>query len=156
MPKEEKDYLSQEKFDELTKEIDHLRSTARKEVLTELEEAKKLGDLSENAEYHEARKKQAELEERIMTIEALLKNATIVSHKASDIVSMGSQVVLRRAGDKEDKMFDIVGTEEADSAKGKLSNKSPIGDALMGKKKGEKITVKTPNGEVKYDIIDVK
>lgn len=156
MLNEEKDYLSQEKFDELTKELDLLRSTTRKGVLAELEESKKLGDLSENAEYHEARKKQADLEERIANLELLLANATIVSHKASDTVSVGSTLKVKREGANEVKQYIIVGTEEADMAAGKLSNKSPIGEAFMGKKKGDKVSVKTPNGGVEYEILEVK
>ncbi len=156
MINEEKDYLSQEKYNELTKELEHLRSAARKEVLTELEDAKKLGDLSENAEYHEARKKQADLEERVMVLEALLKNATILSHKKTANVSMGSIVVLKKENGGE-KTYEIVGTEEADGALGKLSNKSPIGEALMGKKKGDTISVKTPaKAAVSYKIMEVQ
>ncbi|MCI0542269.1 transcription elongation factor GreA [bacterium] len=153
---DEKEYLSREKYDELTKELDHLRSTARREVLVELEDAKKLGDLSENAEYHEARKKQADLEERVMMLEQLLKNAEIVSHKKSDTVSMGSTVIIKKE-DADARKYEIVGTEEADGALGKLSNKSPIGEALIGKKKGDKISIKTPGGgHVVYEIAEVK
>lgn len=155
---DDKEYLSREKFDELTKELEHLRSTARREVLNELEDAKKLGDLSENAEYHEARKKQADLEERVMMIESLLQNAEIVSHtKATDTVTIGSTVVLKKDGGDGEKTFEIVGTEEADSANGKLSNRSPIGEALMGRKKGDTISVKTPAGIIaSYKVMEVK
>ena len=156
MLNDEKDYLSPEKFDELEKELDHLRSTARREVLAELEDAKKLGDLSENAEYHEARKKQADLEDRVAMLEQLLKNAAIVSHEKSDFVSMGSTVILKKVGGEE-KTFEIVGTEEADSSQGKLSNKSPIGTALMGKKKGDAVSVKMPaGGFAEYKIVEVR
>lgn len=154
---EEKEYLSREKHDELTKELELLRNETRREVLAELEDAKKLGDLSENAEYHEARKKQGDLEERIATLETLLKNAVIVSHHSGDTVSMGSTVVVKREGVKEGKMYEIVGTEEADSANSKLSNESPLGSVLMGKKKGDRVSVSTPaNGTVEYEIVEVK
>jgi len=152
---DDKEYLSQEKFDELKNELDELRSVKRKKVLADLEYAKSLGDLSENAEYHEARSKQAELEDRVALIESLLKSAVIVSHKNTDIVSMGSKVMVKKEGGNE-MSLEIVGTEEADMAKGKLSNKSPIGQSLIGKKKGDKVTVKTPGGEAVYTVLDVK
>ena len=153
---DDKEYLSQEKFDELTKELEYLRSQGRKKVLADLEYAKSLGDLSENAEYHEARNKQGELEDRVAMLEVLLKSASIVSHKESDVVAMGSVVVMRKKGDDKDQTYEMVGTEEADMAKGKLSNKSPLGNALIGKKKGETVSFKTPTGEMTYTIVEVK
>jgi transcription elongation factor GreA len=156
MNNDDKEYLSQEKFDELTKELEYLRSDGRKKVLTDLEYAKSLGDLSENAEYHEARNKQGELEDRVAMLEVLLKSASIVSHKESDVVAMGSSVVVRKNGDSKDQVYEMVGTEEADMAKGKLSNKSPLGNALIGKKKGESVSFKTPSGEMTYAIVEVK
>ncbi|MCK9352215.1 MAG: transcription elongation factor GreA [Candidatus Paceibacterota bacterium] len=154
---DEKEYLSQEKYDELKTELEYLRSTGRKKVLTDLEYAKSLGDLSENAEYHEARSKQAELEDRVALLETLLKSATIVSHKDTDVVSMGSMITVRRKDQKENTELEIVGTEEADLSKGKLSNKSPLGQALMGKRKGDAVVYKKPNGdEVSYTVVDVR
>lgn len=153
---DDKEYLSQEKFNELTKELEYLRSEGRKKVLADLEYAKSLGDLSENAEYHEARNKQGELEDRVAMLEVLLKSASIVSHKQSDVVAMGSVVVVRKAGDAKDQTYEMVGTEEADMSKGKLSNKSPLGGTLIGKKKGETISFKTPSGEMTYTIVEVK
>jgi len=154
---DDKEYLSQEKYDELKKELEYLRSTGRKKVLVDLEYAKSLGDLSENAEYHEARSKQAELEDRIAVLEPLLKSAVIVAHKDTDIASMGSIIVLQKQGDKAERTIEIVGTEEADVEKGKLSNKSPLGQAVMGKKKGDPVLFKTPNGDsVSYTIVDVR
>jgi transcription elongation factor GreA len=152
---DDKEYLSQEKFDEFTKELEYLRSQGRKKVLADLEYAKSLGDLSENAEYHEARNKQGELEDRVAMLEVLLKSASIVSHKQSDVVSMGSLVVVKKKGGTE-QSFEMVGTEEADMVKGKLSNKSPLGNALIGKKKGESATFKTPNGEMTYEVVEIK
>ena len=154
---DEKEYLSQEKYDELKNELEYLRSVGRKKVLTDLEYAKSLGDLSENAEYHEARSKQAELEDRVAVLEALLKSASIVSHKDTDIVSMGSLVVIRKKDEKDNQQIEIVGTEEADLGKGKLSNKSPLGQAIMGKRKGDTAVYKKPNGEeAMYTIMDVR
>jgi transcription elongation factor GreA len=153
---DDKEYLSQEKFNELTKELEYLRSEGRKKVLADLEYAKSLGDLSENAEYHEARNKQGELEDRVAMLEMLLKSASIVSHKDSDVVSMGSVVVLRKKGETKDQTYEMVGTEEADMTKGKLSNKSPLGGALIGGKRGESVSFKTPSGEMTYTLVEVK
>jgi len=153
---DDKEYLSQEKFEQLKTELEYLRSEGRRKILADLEYAKSLGDLSENAEYHEARSKQAELEDRVANLEVLLKNAVIVSHKDTDIASMGSTIILKKGSEKETITYEIVGTEEADMAKGKLSNKSPLGQAVIGKKKGDKFTIKTPGGEVSYSISEVK
>lgn len=153
---DDKEYLSQEKYDELRKELEYLRSEGRKKVLADLEYAKSLGDLSENAEYHEARSKQAELEDRVAMLEVLLKSASIVSHKQSDVVAMGSVVVVRKKDAKADQTYEMVGTEEADMSKGKLSNKSPLGSSLIGKKKGDVVSFQTPSGEMSYTIVEVK
>jgi transcription elongation factor GreA len=153
---QETQYLTKEKFAELKTELEQLRNVRRKEVAESLEYAKKLGDLSENAEYHEAREEQAKVEDRISHLEMVLKTATILNEKHSSTVSIGSTVVAQKEGEKENKKFMIVGSEEVDTANGKLSNHSPIGAALMGKTKGDTITVTTPKGKVVYKIIDVQ
>ena len=149
----DKEYLTQEKFDELTKELAYLRGTRRKEVAESLEYAKQLGDLSENAEYHEARDQQATTEDRISKLELLLKNASIVSGETSNTVGVGSVVVVK----KDDKKitYTIVGSEEANVVEGKISIRSPFGQAIMGKKKGEDFSFETPNGVVQYHISDL-
>lgn len=150
----QKEYLSKDKFEELKAELELLTSVKRKEIAEQLEAAKALGDLSENAEYHSAREAQAAMESRIMDIENILKNAVIVGtrHK-TDVVGIGS-VVLVKCG-KEEKTFTIVGSEEADIRSGKISNKSPLGEAMMGKKKGETFTYVTPAGEKKCEILRI-
>lgn len=153
---QETQYLTKEKFAELKTELEQLRNVRRKEVAESLEYAKKLGDLSENAEYHEAREEQAKVEDRISHLEMVLKTATILNEKHSSIVSIGSTVVAQKEGEKENKKFMIVGSEEVDTVNGKLSNHSPIGAALMGKTKGDTIVVTTPKGKVSYKIIDVQ
>lgn len=153
---DEKQYLSQEKFDELSKELEFLRTEKRREVAEKLEFAKSLGDLSENAEYQEARDEQANVEDRIMTLEAILKSAEIVSRKSGGSVTVGSTVVVSKKGGKNEQTFHIVGSEEVDMAVGKISNKSPLGKALLGKGKGDDAVCVTPNGEVKYVIVNVK
>jgi transcription elongation factor GreA len=157
MGNDEKEYLTKDKYEELTNELDFLTTTRRKEIAEQLDFAKSMGDLSENAEYHEAREQQALIEDRIRKIEYVLKNATIVAHKKNDIVEIGSSVVVRKEKEKENKEFEIVGSEEVDMTKGRISHISPIGGALMGKKKGDEFTFTTPSGaKIKYKIISVK
>jgi len=151
----EPQYLSKEKYAELEAELNNLKTVERKEVATHLEYAKSLGDLSENAEYQEARDKQADIEDRIKEVEAILKNATIVSGRHSGTVDVGSKVTIKKTGGDQ-KDYLIVGSEEADMAAGKISHLSPIGGALIGKKKGESVKVTTPKGAVEYSIIEVK
>jgi transcription elongation factor GreA len=154
MPKEE--LISQEKFEELTKELDELRTTRRKEVAEQLEYARSLGDLSENAEYQEAREMQAAVEERIQKLEAILKNAKIIRGAKSDVVGMGSSVSVQKVGADDKHNYTIVGAEEADVISGKISYHSPLGHALLGKKKGEEFAFHTPKGQQKYKILKVE
>ena len=151
----EKQYLSKSKFDELTQELECLRTTKRKEIAEKLDFAKSLGDLSENAEYQEARDEQAKTEDRILNIETILKNSEIVSHKKSEVVSIGSQVTISKIGQKTEQTFYIVDPEEVDMEQGKISFKSPIGEAMLGKTKGENFVCKTPSGKIKYTILNV-
>lgn len=152
----ETQYLTNEKFAELQKELAFLKAERRKEVAEHLEYAKRLGDLSENAEYHQAREEQAEVEDRVSRLENLLKNAVIAKQNGGDVVTIGSNVKVERQSDKKSMSYILVGSEEADMALGKISNLSPIGSALIGRTKGDTVTVNTPNGEVKYSISEVK
>lgn len=153
---EEKEYLSKEKFEELTKELDHLKSVRRKEIAEQLEFAKSLGDLSENAEYHEARQNQAETEDRISKLEALLRQVEITGTHKNGTVGIGSTVTIHRAGSKTESVYQIVGSEEANTREGKISNKSPLGAAFIGKSKGDKVSCETPGGTVMCTILEVK
>lgn len=148
--------ISQEKFEELTRELDELRTTRRKEVAQQLEYARSLGDLSENAEYQEAREMQASVEERIQKLEAILKNAKIVRGEKTDNVGMGSTVSVQKVGGDEKHVYIVVGAEEADMLAGKISYHSPLGAALMGKKKGDEFSFHTPRGVAKYKILKVE
>lgn len=150
----ETEYLTQEKFDEFTKELHELKSVKRKEIAESLEYAKSLGDLSENAEYHEARDAQATIEDRITKLEELLKHAVIISGSHSGTVNVGSIVVVEKDGKKSE--FTIVGSEESDVAANKISIKSPFGQAALGKKKGETFTFDAPSGKITYKVVDVK
>ncbi len=152
----EKEYLTQDKFNELQNELHDLKTVRRKEVAEHLEHARSLGDLSENAEYHEAREEQAQTEARILQIESILKNAEIVKHTKGDTIEVGSQVTLQKESDSSKQVFTLVGSEEADIALSKISHHSPLGASLFGKKKGDSFEFQTPKGTVKYKIVDVK
>jgi transcription elongation factor GreA len=149
------DYITEEKRDALLAELKDLKGPKRKEILESLEYAKSLGDLSENAEYHQTREEQGKLEARITKIEQILQSSKTVKGGGGDIIEIGSKAVVQNEDTKEEKNYVIVGSEEADMAKGKISNRSPLGVALFGKKKGDSVSFKTPKGEVNYKIIDV-
>ena len=153
---QEQEYLTPEKHDALEKELKELKSKKRKEVLEALEFAKSLGDLSENAEYHQAREEQARLEDRISKIESVLKNSVMVSKHHTTSIEVGSTVTVSKEGKKESSKYTIVGTEEADMSTGHISNRSPIGEALLGKKKGDVALVETPKGIIKYKVLGIE
>jgi transcription elongation factor GreA len=148
------EYLTQEKYDEFKEELAVLKGTRRKEVAESLEYAKSLGDLAENAEYHEARDNQATIEDRIAKLEELMKTATIVHSTHSGVVGVGSVVTVEKDGKKFD--YTIVGSEESDVVSNKISMKSPFGQAVMGKKKGDNFSFKAPSGELAYSVVNVK
>ncbi len=154
--KEEKHYLTQEKFNEFERELEGLKTVRRKEVAESLEYAKSLGDLSENAEYHEARDMQANIEDRISKLEIILKTAIIVSSHDTNSVDIGSVVTIQKEREKDGKTYTIVGSEEADVAAAKISMSSPLGAALIGRKKGEHFSVSTPGGIMKYTVVGIK
>lgn len=149
-------YLTPEKFEELKKELEHLKTVRRKEVAESLEYARSLGDLSENAEYQEARDMQAAIEERIAHLEQIIKEAKIVSNtKKGDIVGLGSEVTIQKDKEKGSRVYKIVGSEEANIHEHKLSYLSPLGEALMGKAKGDTFSFDTPNGKQSYKVLKV-
>lgn len=153
---EEKEYITKEKSKQLTEELEHLKKVKRKEVAEALEFAKALGDLSENAEYHEAREEQAAIEERIMKIESVLKSAVIMSHHHGGVINVGSSVEVRKGESKDKITLEIVGSEDADLATGKISFKSPLGKAMVGKKKGDSFVVHAPKRDVTYTVVEIK
>lgn len=154
--KDEKEYLTKEKFEEFKGELDYLRKVRRKEIAENLEYAKSLGDLSENAEYHEARDMQANIEDRISKLENILKSAVIVSSHDTDAVTVGSTITIKNEKDGKSYTYTIVGSEEADMSQGKISTKSPLGIAAIGKKKSESFTFSTPSGIMKYTVLEIK
>lgn len=149
-------YLSQEKFDELTQELEHLKTVRRREIAEQLEYARSLGDLSENAEYEEARNLQAATEDRIRQIEEQLARARIIEHHKDNAVSLGSFVTIQKVGEKGELTYEVVGSAEANMQEHKISHLSPLGSALMGKKKGEAFQFNTPKGAQKYKIVGIK
>ena len=153
--KQTADYITEEKRKSLEIELKELKGPKRKEILESLAYAKSLGDLSENAEYHQTREDQGKLEERIQKIEQILQSSQVVSGGGGEVIEIGSKVVVIKDGEKREKKYQIVGSEEADMAQGKISNKSPFGQALLGRKKGDDISFKTPSGAVNYKIINV-
>jgi transcription elongation factor GreA len=152
----EKEYLTKSKHDALVVELEHLKTIRRKEVAEDLEYAKSLGDLSENQEYQEARNAQAVLEDRISRIENILKHSSIVSTHGGGRVTVGSTITIKREDDETKRIYIIVGSEEADATSGKISLRSPLGVAVLGKVKGETFSFETPSGIMFYKIIDIK
>ena len=153
MDQDKETVVSQEKFDEMIKELEHLKTVRRTEIAKNLEYARSLGDLSENAEYQEARELQAATEERIRKLDELVKHAKIQTMgKKKDVIGFGTKVSIKKDGAAEVHEYEIVGSEEADMRARKLSHVSPLGAALMGKKKGDTFTFETPGGKQTYTI----
>lgn len=148
--------MTKEKYEKLKEELDYLKKTKRKEVAEQLEYAKSLGDLSENAEYHEAREAQGLVEDRIQKLETILKDVVVVSEHSTDSVAIGSVVTVTREGEKNEHTYTIVGGEESDFLEGKISIRSPFGEAIVGKKKGDTFSFNAPNGPVAYKIIEIQ
>ncbi|MDP3043584.1 MAG: transcription elongation factor GreA [bacterium] len=147
--------ISQEGYDKLKKELEYLKTTHRLEIAKRIEKAKELGDLSENAEYAEAKDEQAFNDGRIAEIMALLKNVTVVENGYNkDIIGMGSKVIVKNCD--AEKQYTIVSFNEADPLNGKISNESPLGSTLLNKKKNERVKVETPNGEMEYEILNIE
>ena len=153
---DETQVITQEGFDKLKNELDHLKSTRRHEIADRIERAKELGDLSENAEYAEAKDEQAFNEGKILENQALLKKLVVVEkNSGGDTVDLGSKVVVQVNDNDKEKEYTIVSFNEVDPENNKISNESPIGQALLGKKAGEEVKVMCPSGEVKYKIVKV-
>ena len=151
-----KNYISPEKKAELEAELQDLKGPRRQTILDALAFAKSLGDLSENAEYHNAREEQGRLEERIAQVEDILQNSELVTKHASSTVDIGSVVTVVKEKEKEEKVFTVVGAQESDMARGMISHNSPLGEALFGKKKGDNVVFTTPKGQTNYTIVSIK
>lgn len=146
--------ISQEGYDKLKDEMNFLATVRRKEIAERIERAKELGDLSENAEYSEAKDAQALNEGRVLELANTLKNVTVVDTAASSgEVSMGSKVTVK--SESGEKQYTIVSFNEADPLNGKISNESPLGVAFLHHHKGDNVEVETPKGVVKYKIVKI-
>jgi transcription elongation factor GreA len=153
---EKREYLTREKYNALVEELKNLKTNKRKEVAENLDYARGLGDLSENAEYHEAREEQANTEDRISKLETILKNATVFEDRHGDHVMIGSTVTLEKVGSGSKKVYQIVGSEEADTVQGKISNICPLGASILGKNKDDIFKYNCPSGTITYKILDIK
>ena len=148
-------YLTSEGFLKLEEELNELKTVKRPEVIEAIKEARSQGDLSENAEYSAAREAQGKLESRIKEIEYTLENAKIIENKTDGSVCVGSVITIKYDEDDDEEEYTIVGTNEADPFENKISNESPIAKAVMGKKKGDKASVESPNGSFGITIMKV-
>lgn len=150
-------YLTAEGHAELQQELDNLINVRRPDLAIKLKEAVAEGDLKENANYHDAKEQQAFIEGRIQYLENILRSAQIITNDgSSDEVRLGSQVTIREEDGDEDETYTIVGAAEANPREGKISHESPIGAALLGRKKSESVKVQTPAGEITFKIKKIK
>ncbi|EHL15994.1 transcription elongation factor greA [Peptoanaerobacter stomatis] len=159
-PNENYIILTKEGYENIEKELEELKSVRRKEVSDKLKVARSFGDLSENAEYDEAKNEQAQLEERITKLENILRKAEIISESdmKMNVVNVGSTVkffIKYPDGEVEEEEYTIVGSAEANPSEGKISNESPIGKSLLGTKKGQKVDVQVPDGIAKLKILSI-
>ena len=146
-------YLTAEGLEKLKAELNHLITEERPRVAQRIHDAKLDGDITENAEYEDAKQEQSFLEGRIATLELQLRNAAVIEKSNGDSVGIGSKVVIKGAEGEE--TFTIVGSAEASPRDGRISNESPVGAALMGRKKGDKVVVQAPAGPMTYTVVRV-
>ncbi len=155
--KEKKEiFLTKEGLEALEEELKDLKLNVRPEVISQIKEARAQGDLSENAEYHAARDRQGQVEARIKELEYIVDNATLIEEGKKNEVSVGSTVEIKYIDDDEIETYSIVGSTEADPFNNKISNESPIAKGIMGKKKGEIVSIESPNGSYQIEIVSIK
>lgn len=156
MNKTEEIYVTMQGLEDMKKELEYLQKEKRPEVIEALKEARALGDLSENAEYDAARSEQAEVESKIANLTLMIENAKVIADADTDEVSIGNTVTVEYVEDNEKEVYTIVGSTEADPFENKISNESPIAQAIMGLKIGEVAKVSSPNGEYEVKVLDIK
>lgn len=158
MAKQETVYLTPEGLEKIKKELEYLTGTRRRQVAQMIAEAKAEGDISENAGYDEAKTAQGFLEGKIRELEIIVNNAKLIDSNGDGThgVSIGKTVIVCEDGSSVEETYTIVGSAEADPAKGLISNESPIGEALLGKEVGDKVSVKSPDGEILFRICEIK
>ncbi len=150
-------FLTYEGLKERERELEYLKTEKRKEISEKIKVALGFGDLSENAEYDEAKNEQAEVELKIVKLEKMLKNAKIIDEDdiSTDVVSVGIKVKVLDVDMEEEEVYSLVGSEEADPMENKISDESPVGKALIGAKVGDTVTVASPNGEYELKILEI-
>ena len=157
MVTENKFKMSKARYDELVKELHYLYTVREKEVAEQIKEARSFGDLSENSEYDEAKNEQGKLYSKIAEIKNLIDNAEIIEQKSrAGLVSLGSKVKVRDIESGDEDTYEIVGSQEADPMQFRVSDDSPIGSALVDRKKGETVTVHAPMGDFELEILSIK
>lgn len=150
-------YLTQEGYEALEQDLQHLKTVRRQEVANRLHAALGEGELIENAELEDARREQSFVEGRIITLEDQLRNAVIITEDtATDVVTVGNHVTVQEVGCDEPETYHVVGSAEADPANGKISNESPLGQALLGKAIGDKAEVFAPDGNIIFEILKIE
>ncbi|GFN35183.1 transcription elongation factor GreA [Tepidimicrobium xylanilyticum] len=150
-------FLTYEGLKKLENELEELKTVKRREIADKIKHALAFGDISENSEYDQVKNEQAQLEERIAKLEMILRNAKLIDDEdiSTDIVTVGSKVLVKDLEYDEEMEYTIVGSAEADPYEGKISNESPVGKALLGKKKDDIVDVRVPDGFIKYQIISI-
>ena len=149
--------MSQERLEELKKELEYLQTVREKEVSEQIKEARSFGDLSENSEYDEAKNEQGKLYSKIAEIKNLIENAVILENvPTGSAISMGSRVTVREIGEEDEETYEIVGSQEANPVLGRISDESPLGRALIGKKKGDRVEFEAPAGVIHYEVLSIE
>lgn len=155
MTGDKKTYITKEGLEKLEEELNNLKTVKRKEIAERIKEAKELGDLSENAEYQEAKDEQGFIESRILELQAISRNVEIIEKNKKDgTVRVGSTIKVKNEAGAEF-TYTIVGSSEADPSAGKISNESPIGKSFLGAKKDEAVDVQVPKGTMKFTVIEI-
>jgi transcription elongation factor GreA len=154
---EKETILTEDGLRKLEEELEHLKSARRKEIAERIKAAKEFGDLAENAEYDDAKNEQAFVEGRILQVDQMLRSARVITNSTvpADTVTIGSTVRLKDMAANDELSYTIVGSAEADPLQDRISNESPVGHALLGRKKGETITIRVPAGTLTYQILGI-
>lgn len=155
--KEKEILLTAEGLRMLEEKLEYYRTVHRKEVAERIRQSKEFGDIAENSEYEDAKMEQALVEAEIINLERMIRNARLIKESEihTDIVSVGSTVKVKEIDSNENESYTIVGSAESDPSNHKISNESPVGAALLGKHKGDKVDVKAPGGVIKYKILEI-
>ena len=150
--------LTEEGYNKLKVEIEHLQTVKVREVAERIKEAREFGDISENSEYDDAKNEQAQVAARIIMLEQQLRNARVVAPEnvSTETVSIGARVTVKNLATRKNNEYAVVGSAEADPRAHRLSSESPLGKALLGKKKGEKLMVTTPRGALEYQVMKIE